>query len=82
VLRGGSFNNTTRNVRCAYRNQNNPNNRNNNNGFRVCVSTFFVGYMLRFSKQLSRSELWRGYAFATETRKMAEPVPGRVRRGI
>ena len=38
VLRGGSFNNNEENVRCAYRNHNQPNNRNNNNGFRVsCV---------------------------------------------
>jgi len=32
---GGSFNNDRRNVRCAYRNRNNPNHRNDNNGFRV-----------------------------------------------
>jgi hypothetical protein len=38
VLRGGSFNNNQRNVRCAYRNRNNPDNRNNNIGFRVVVS--------------------------------------------
>ncbi len=37
VLRGGAFNNNDRNVRAAYRNQNNPNNRNHNNGFRVGV---------------------------------------------
>jgi hypothetical protein len=41
VLRGGSFNNNDRNVRCAYRNNNNPNNRNDNNGFRLCVSHTF-----------------------------------------
>ena len=42
VLRGGSFANNQRNVRCAYRNRNNPNNRNRNNGFRVVVaSTIF-----------------------------------------
>ncbi len=40
-LRGGSFNNESRNVRCAYRNRNNPNNRNNNIGFRIVVSTSF-----------------------------------------
>ncbi len=40
VLRGGSFNNNAENVRCAYRNRNNPNNQNNNFGFRVVVSTF------------------------------------------
>ena len=44
VLRGGAFNNNARSVRCAYRNRNNPNNRNNNIGFRVVVSTFFIGY--------------------------------------
>ena len=38
VLRGGAFNNNARNVRCAYRNRNNPNNRNRNNGFRVVAS--------------------------------------------
>ncbi|MFZ5881424.1 MAG: hypothetical protein ACOY0R_18815 [Chloroflexota bacterium] len=37
MLRGGSFDNNDRNVRCAYRNRNNPNNRNNNIGFRVVV---------------------------------------------
>lgn len=42
VLRGGAFNNNARNVRCAYRNHNNPDNRNNNIGFRVVVSTFFA----------------------------------------
>ena len=36
VLRGGSWNNdNTDNFRCAYRNNNHPDNRNNNNGFRV-----------------------------------------------
>jgi hypothetical protein len=42
VLRGGSFNNNQRNVRCAYRNRNNPNNRNRNNGFRICVAHDFL----------------------------------------
>ncbi|MBT3323131.1 MAG: SUMF1/EgtB/PvdO family nonheme iron enzyme [Anaerolineae bacterium] len=41
VLRGGAFNNNQNNVRCAYRNRNNPNNRNNNIGFRLVVSTLF-----------------------------------------
>ena len=35
VLRGGSFNNETSNVRCAVRNNDNPENRNDNRGFRV-----------------------------------------------
>ena len=39
MLRGGAFNNNPRNVRCAYRNHNNPDNRNDNIGFRVVVST-------------------------------------------
>jgi hypothetical protein len=37
VVRGGSFNNTADNARCAYRNNRNPSNRNRNNGFRVGV---------------------------------------------
>jgi len=39
VVRGGSWNNNQNNVRCAYRNNRNPNNRNNNRGFRVVVSS-------------------------------------------
>jgi len=42
VLRGGSFNNNERNVRCARRNRNNPNNRNRNNGFRVVLAHNFL----------------------------------------
>lgn len=39
VVRGGSWNNdNTDNFRCAYRNNNRPDNRNDNNGFR-CAST-------------------------------------------
>jgi hypothetical protein len=34
VLRGGAWNNNAQNVRCAYRNANDPGNRNNNIGFR------------------------------------------------
>jgi hypothetical protein len=37
-VRGGCFNNNQRNARCAYRNNNHPDNRNNNLGFRVVVS--------------------------------------------
>ena len=40
VLRGGSFNNNPDNVRCAYRNRNDPDNRNHNIGFRVVASPF------------------------------------------
>jgi hypothetical protein len=42
VLRGGSFNNNERNVRCAVRNRNNPNNWNRNNGFRCVVAHDFL----------------------------------------
>ena len=38
VVRGGSWNNNTENVRVAYRNYNTPTNTNNNNGFR-CAKT-------------------------------------------
>lgn len=38
VLRGGSWNNNTTNVRVANRNNNTPTNTNNNNGFR-CAKT-------------------------------------------
>ncbi|MFP4349190.1 MAG: SUMF1/EgtB/PvdO family nonheme iron enzyme [Desulfococcaceae bacterium] len=41
VLRGGAYNNNSDNLRCAYRNRNNPNNRNDNIGFRcVCAHNF------------------------------------------
>jgi len=43
VLRGGAFNNEERNVRCAARNRNNPNNWNRNNGFRLVASHDFPG---------------------------------------
>ena len=35
MIRGGSWNNNPRNVRCANRNNNHPENRNNNLGFRL-----------------------------------------------
>lgn len=37
-MRGGSWNNNPRNLRCANRNRNTPDNRNNNIGFRVVFS--------------------------------------------
>ena len=40
VNRGGSWNNNARNIRCANRNRNTPDNRNNNLGFRVARSPF------------------------------------------
>jgi RNA-directed DNA polymerase len=41
VVRGGAFNNNTRNVRCAYRNNNDPDNLNRNQGFRPAAATLF-----------------------------------------
>ncbi|MFI5272633.1 MAG: SUMF1/EgtB/PvdO family nonheme iron enzyme [Ktedonobacterales bacterium] len=38
VLRGGSWNNDSRNARAAYRNDNQPANANNNNGFRLVAA--------------------------------------------
>lgn len=38
ALRGGSWNNNRENARCAYRNDNNPDNRNDSIGFRVVSS--------------------------------------------
>lgn len=58
MLRGGSFDNTDNNVRCAYRNRNNPNNRNNNRGFRIVVLTFFRS-----------PEMPAGYALLAEVKK-------------
>ncbi|OQX03011.1 MAG: hypothetical protein BWK73_40835 [Thiothrix lacustris] len=37
ATRGGSWNNSTDNVRSAIRNRNHPNNRNNNLGFRLLL---------------------------------------------
>lgn len=43
VLRGGSWNNNARNVRCACRNQNQPDNRNDNIGFRPARAHDWTG---------------------------------------
>jgi formylglycine-generating enzyme required for sulfatase activity len=42
VLRGGSWNNNTQNLRAANRNNNAPDNRNNKIGFRVCRVSHIV----------------------------------------
>jgi hypothetical protein len=65
VVRGGAFNNNARNVRCAYRNRNNPNNRNRNNGFRVVVvHSFHV--VLDPGPAWVPPEMSPGYGLATE----------------
>ena len=55
VSRGGSYFNNSRNVRCAYRNWNNPDNRNDNIGFRVALSTFFLAQRRNCQAGLSES---------------------------
>ncbi len=44
VLRGGAWNSNARNVRAAYRNENDPDNRNNNAGFRCARAHAWVGW--------------------------------------
>ena len=59
TLRGGSFNNEADNVRCANRNDNNPNNDNDNNGFRLVVvgeSHGFLLFSLRFGVRATTPE--------------------------
>ena len=68
VLRGGAFWNNHQNVRCAYRNRNDPHNVNNNVGFRVVVRhTFRCQHCPAGSLHSSGPR-----------RNMAEPVPGRA----
>ena len=77
VLRGGAFNNNQRNVRCAYRNRNNPNNTNNNNGFRVVVAHDFLCWPeMPGGRATTRGRFYlpgRGVL-----RKPARSVPGRA----
>jgi len=44
VIRGGSWNNSARNLRAAYRNANHPGNRNDNLGFRLARAQTWVGW--------------------------------------
>jgi len=78
VLRGGSWNNNPDNARCAYRNDNNPDNDNDNNGFRLATRAPRPPEMRRDA--LSRS---KGDALSQSGRRGAEvfkendrPVPG------
>jgi hypothetical protein len=63
VVRGGAFNNNNNdnNLRCAYRNNNDPTNR-NNIGFRVSASHLFCAYQKcsAITVALPRVERWRG----------------------
>jgi hypothetical protein len=66
VVRGGAFNNNDNNMRCAYRNNNDPTNRNNNIGFRVSASHLCDTSLCSRQKcsaitvALPRVERWRG----------------------
>ena len=76
VVRGGSFNNNQRNLRVAYRNNNDPDDRNNNIGFRVVVSTFFdTGIVRRVLRLAGRGEEWRGLSLAEPARARAGRIP-------
>lgn len=75
MLRGGSFNNNPQNVRCAYRNNNNPDNRNNNNGFRVIVSTFLSKLPARIVLRLVA-----GFKAEVQRNGGAQPWPSRFVR--
>ncbi|MBI3800386.1 MAG: formylglycine-generating enzyme family protein [Deltaproteobacteria bacterium] len=80
VLRGGSWNNDNPgNFRCAYRNNNRPDNRNDNNGFR-CAST-----LVRAHTTQSSCALAAGARFSTEAgacHRESRPHPGRARVGV
>jgi hypothetical protein len=69
VVRGGAFNNNQRNVRCAYRNNNDPNNWNNNIGFRLVVAHDFPSLPGMPGGPLG---------CPAEARKPARSVPGRA----
>ena len=75
TLRGGSFaNNNDNNVRCAYRNNNSPNNRNNNWGFRVVEGD---GTLLHSTTQ--HRALRPATACRAKSRELAQPIPVRAR---
>jgi len=72
VLRGGSFNNNQQNARCAYRNNNHPNNWNNNIGFRVVVHSLpAIGFPIAAS-------ILRWLRLAQRGRRPVQPIPGRA----
>jgi hypothetical protein len=73
VLRGGAFNNNHRNVRCAYRNRNNPNNSNRNIGFRVVVLTCSDASIVRRGDSLFRAEAKHGRACSWPRLVIARP---------
>lgn len=75
VVRGGSFDNNQNNVRCAYRNRNNPDNRNNNVGFRIVRAHGFLPNVFR----THWARILRRLRLAQRGGRPVQPVPGRVR---
>ena len=70
--RSGSWNNGARNVRCAYRNRNNPDNRNDNSGFRALLQlTWLKDFIVTGQNVVAprTGGVCRG--------ELARPVPGR-----
>lgn len=98
MLRGGSFDNNRNNVRCAYRNDNNPDNRNNNIGFRVLShgfhtnlskvswSEFCAGYGLRSANDCRCSqflaEFYRRLPLPDGVVGLRGDRPGKYKRGL
>ena len=65
MARGGSFNNNTRNLRAAYRNNNRPDERNNNIGFRCLRDVDFVPEPVWFTlhRECVSTSGWRAGRF-------------------
>jgi hypothetical protein len=60
LVRGGAWNNNRNNARCAYRNNNHPDNRNNNLGFRVVLRSSHVLPVLSLAAAALQGRLrWR-----------------------
>jgi hypothetical protein len=84
VLRGGAFNNNQNNARCAYRNNNHPDNRNDNVGFRVVVSHdshTSPEMRLSFWTEPPRRRLRAGPALALAVLHVCLVKPGEYRKG-
>lgn len=73
TLRGGAWNNNDNNVRCANRNNNNPDNRNNHVGFRLLSH----GFQLACLGQVSPVHCV-GYGLRSEEDKPVQPIPVRA----
>ena len=74
VVRGGSWNNSARNCRSAYRNRRQPGNRNRNQGFRVCLvsGTLGVAEAAAYSEASLREAGWFAGNSNSETHAVGE----------